>query len=494
MFNKNDFIDTFVFKSGICISKILLAMSVIVVTPSAFSETLEEAVQYSMISNPEVIVNAAKRAYHPAFDLKSKITDKSGNQDTTQFDKYRASAQPTMPTQHLAEDVVRQYFQVVMQEKLLDYAQINLRYHRTIFLDIKAQQTHLHHHKRVLKLAESRVASAELSRIGAEKNLATAKAHYARVVGRWPNALTWPQIPANSDLPSCVSQAVERGLNNYLTQSALSESNIKNANYHRLTVLTAYVPHVDMGDNDKTYHLKNRSMLQLSDAIRTSWDVWTNAGLILNASRKQAAILRQIRDNKQQQVKEHNGSIQALLDAQKRYYQIQNQTLRDEYNEAIARYRVLNTIGELLPYINRPMPKEVVNDMAMHDKDTSLIADAEKISLPYPDYKPLLTAQLDNNMEIQAREVAGQDSSSVKQMSWYVSAGTFKNKANALALVNRLKNLGFMAFIPDSQKNVAVLVGPYEYRGHAAVGLERLKEIAHVQGVLVTSRQKIFYG
>lgn len=472
MFNKNDFIDTLLFKSGMCVKKILLAISVVVIASPVFSETLEEAVQYSMISNPDVIVNSAKRAYYSTLDLKPF----------------------TVPSQHLTEEVVRQYLHVIVQEKLLDNAKTNLRYHRAIFLEVKERHAHDSHYTSDLKLIESRMAIAEQHRIRAEKNLAIANAHYARVVGRWPEALTWPKTPANSDLPSSVSQAVERGLSHYLTQSAFSESNIKNANYHRLTVLTAYVPHLDVSDHDKTYHLNNRSMLQLSDAIRKSWDVWTNAGLTLNASRKQVAILMQLRDKKQHQFKHHHGSINALLEAQKRYYQIQSNYLLNDYDEVVARYQILNIIGELLPYINRPMPEAVVSDTLAYDTNALLIADAEKISLPYPDYKPLLSAQLDNNMEIQAREVAGQDSSPVKQVSWYVSAGKFKNKANALALVNRLKNLGFMAFMSDVQKDASVLIGPYEYRGHASLGLERLKEIAHVQGVLVTSRQKIFYG
>lgn len=472
MFNKNDFIDTLLFKSNICVKKILLAISVAVIAFPVFSETLEDALQYSMISNPDIIVNGAKRAYDPALDLKPF----------------------TAPSQHLTEEVVRQYLRVIVKEKLLDYAQANLRYHRAIFLDVKEQHAHNSHYTSALKLTESRMAIAEQHRIRAEKNLAIANAHYARIVGRWPKALIWPKTPANSDLPASVSQAIERGLSHYLTQSAFSESNIKNANYHRLTVLTAYVPHLDINDSDKTYHLNNRSMLKLSDAIRKAWDVWTNAGLTLNASRKQLAILIQRRDKTQQEFKQHRSAINALLEAQKRYYHIQRKTLLDDYDEVVARYQILNIIGELLPYINRPMPEDTGSEAFAYDANALLIADAEKISLPYPDYKPLFSTQLENNMEIQAREVAGQDSSLVKQVSWYVSAGKFKNKANALALVNRLKNLGFMAFMSDIQKDASVLIGPYEYRSHASLGLERLKEIAHVQGVLVTSRQKIFYG
>jgi adhesin transport system outer membrane protein len=72
---------------------------------------------------------------------------------------------------------------------------------------------------------------------------------------------------------------------------------------------------------------------------------------------------------------------------------------------------------------------------------------------------------------------------------WYVSAGTFGNKNKAVALANHLNGLGFTAFIIPCREEHTVLVGPYEYRGHAGNGMERLKELAHVKGVLVTFKK-----
>jgi adhesin transport system outer membrane protein len=72
---------------------------------------------------------------------------------------------------------------------------------------------------------------------------------------------------------------------------------------------------------------------------------------------------------------------------------------------------------------------------------------------------------------------------------WYVSVGSFKDRKNASALAERLIELGFTAFITPCKGLVTVLVGPYEYRGHAGNGMERLKELAHVQGVLVTFKK-----
>ncbi len=77
----------------------------------------------------------------------------------------------------------------------------------------------------------------------------------------------------------------------------------------------------------------------------------------------------------------------------------------------------------------------------------------------------------------------------VTAKNWYVAAGTFRDKNRAQALTQRLKKLGFTVFMSPSRQLYAVLVGPYEYRGHAGNGMERLKELAHVEGVLVTYKQ-----
>ncbi|STX28626.1 agglutination protein [Legionella beliardensis] len=77
---------------------------------------------------------------------------------------------------------------------------------------------------------------------------------------------------------------------------------------------------------------------------------------------------------------------------------------------------------------------------------------------------------------------------------WFIKTGHFKTKANAIALANRLKRLGFKVFAQPLKKGASILIGPYEYRFHATSSMEALKEIAHVQGALVNFTPERWYG
>ena len=94
---------------------------------------------------------------------------------------------------------------------------------------------------------------------------------------------------------------------------------------------------------------------------------------------------------------------------------------------------------------------------------------------------PLTPAIVDKNTSYPPPIISGH---------WYVSAGYFCKKANAQQLNGRLNGLGFTSFVYNFGKGWYVLLGPFEYRGQAANAMTRLKEIAKVEGLLVTFKDE----
>jgi outer membrane protein, adhesin transport system len=467
--------------------RLMFAIAAIVTALPVFAETLSDAIQHRLVYNPELIVNSAQ-----ALDLTLNASRATAEKDNffnqLAFKTPSKNSKKQAVAQDLALEVVSQYLAVIQQEKLLELAQINLRFHRSIFLMLKEHKKNDKVNKNQLNLVTAYLAKAEADRIRAEKNLHAAKQHYAKTVGKWPNKLIYPRVPANNDLPASVGQAIEQGLNNYLPDE-------NKAVYQQFSVHSSYVSQFDKIDNEQIHEVKNRSIIELSKSVRMSWANWTEAGLKLNALRKRLTMTNHIRDENQERFKAGKSALGALLTAQKVFYQTQIDYTRGEITEILARYRIQSNIGELLPYINRSWSEETTASVSSNESASLL--ELDRLSYPYPNYKPLFHAQLENNMEIKTSPIAaaGQDYFPTGlSLPWYVSAGKFKNKANAVALVNRLKGLGFMAFLQIYPKEASVLVGPYDFPGVAATGMERLKEIAHVQGVLVKSSPESLHG
>lgn len=78
----------------------------------------------------------------------------------------------------------------------------------------------------------------------------------------------------------------------------------------------------------------------------------------------------------------------------------------------------------------------------------------------------------------------------LKNAVWVIQIGSFKNKANALRLVNQLRANGYRAFIQHISNtfgdNTRVFVGP-EYKHHSARALaSRLESDMHIRGIVIS--------
>lgn len=80
--------------------------------------------------------------------------------------------------------------------------------------------------------------------------------------------------------------------------------------------------------------------------------------------------------------------------------------------------------------------------------------------------------------------------SKLSSAAWVIQVGSYKNKANALRIVNQLRANGYRAFIQEISSNegdhTRVYVGPENKRTNALALADRLNNHMHVQGIVIS--------
>lgn len=237
-------------------------------------------------------------------------------------------------------------------------------------------------------------------------------------------------------------------------------------------------------------------MLELKETIRLAWNAYVASALRIQPLKQHVTASRKTRTAYQDEFKVGKRTLLDLLDSQNEYYQSQIELARAENDEILSRYRILNGMGCLLKYLNLRLPVNVVNNDVFSSAQTNILLNRKMDEIPYPNNtdNPMVLTHPVKNMEKTrlTKSMVDKNTTYPQQITpklWYISAGSFRDRNNAIALVKRLNGLGFTAFMSPYKDLLSVFVGPYEYRGHAGNGMERLKELAHVEGVLVTFKE-----
>ncbi|HAT2080599.1 TPA: TolC family outer membrane protein [Legionella pneumophila] len=554
----------------------------------ATADTLYEAVQYGMIANPDILLNTAKglsakqaidkakgglypsidvtggfgrqRSVNPtsaaindtpsttlnivesAVELRQRLFAGGGIINEVKRNQYRTQAEQ-WKTQGIAEDlaleITKNYFGVLLQERLYAYSIENLKAHKAVFKMIKERATAGITRAAEVDQANARLALAEANKISALADLQEVKINYAKTVGKWPENLQMPRVPARNSLPNNLAKIIEKGLDNHPTVKS-SYADIKEAKAQYDVARAAYYPEVNLvlnssknknlgglaGPNDsdtvalrmnynafrggadaahiretayqvqEAYETKNRTLLQLKEAIRLSWNAYVASALRIQPLKQHVMASRKTRTAYQDEFKVGKRTLLDLLDSQNEYYQSQIELARAENDEILSRYRILNGMGCLLKYLNLRLPVNVVNNDVFSSAQTNILLNRKMDEIPYPNNtdNPMVLTHPVKNMEKTrlTKSMVDKNTTYPQQITpklWYISAGSFRDRNNAVALVKRLNGLGFTAFMSPYKDLLSVFVGPYEYRGHAGNGMERLKELAHVEGVLVTFKE-----
>ncbi|AEW51112.1 TPA: TolC family outer membrane protein [Legionella pneumophila] len=554
----------------------------------ATADTLYEAVQYGMIANPDILLNTAKglsakqaidkakgglypsidvtggfgrqRSINPtsaaiddspsttlnivesAVELRQRLFAGGGIINEVKRNQYLTEAQK-WKTQGIAEDlaleITKNYFAVLLHERLYAYSIENLKAHKAVFKMIKERATAGITRTAEVDQANARLALAEANKISALADLQEVKINYAKTVGKWPENLQVPHVPARKSLPNNLARIIEKGLDNHPTVKS-SYADIKEAKAQYDVARAAYYPEVNLvlnssknknlgglaGPNDsdtvavrmnynafrggadaariretayqvqEAYETKNRTLLELKETIRLAWNAYVASALRIQPLKQHVTASRKTRTAYQDEFKVGKRTLLDLLDSQNEYYESQIELARAENDEILSRYRILNGMGCLLKYLNLRLPVNVVNNDVFSSAQTNILLNRKMDEIPYPNNtdNPMVLTHPVKNMEKTrlTKSMVDKNTTYPQQITpklWYISAGSFRDRNNAVALVKRLNGLGFTAFMSPYKDLLSVFVGPYEYRGHAGNGMERLKELAHVEGVLVTFKE-----
>ncbi|HAT8315843.1 TPA: TolC family outer membrane protein [Legionella pneumophila] len=554
----------------------------------ATADTLYEAVQYGMIANPDILLNTAKglsakqaidkakgglypsidvtggfgrqRSVNPtsaaiddtpsttlnivesAVELRQRLFAGGGIINEVKRNQYLTEAQK-WKTQGIAEDlaleITKNYFAVLLHERLYAYSIENLKAHKAVFKMIKERADAGITRTAEVDQANARLALAEANKISALADLQEVKINYAKTVGKWPENLQMPHVPARKSLPNNLARIIEKGLDNHPTVKS-SYADIKEAKAQYDVARAAYYPEVNLvlnssknknlggliGPNDsdtvavrmnynafrggadaariretayqvqEAYETKNRTLLELKETIRLAWNAYVASALRIQPLKQHVTASRKTRTAYQDEFKVGKRTLLDLLDSQNEYYQSQIELARAENDEILSRYRILNGMGCLLKYLNLRLPVNVVNNDVFSSAQTNILLNRKMDEIPYPNNtdNPMVLTHPVKNMEKTrlTKSMVDKNTTYPQQITpklWYISAGSFRDRNNAIALVKRLNGLGFTALMSPYKDLLSVFVGPYEYRGHAGNGMERLKELAHVEGVLVTFKE-----
>ncbi|HGI8165616.1 TPA: TolC family outer membrane protein [Legionella pneumophila] len=565
-----------------------LLVAVLLTSSYATADTLYEAVQYGMIANPDILLNTAKglsakqaidkakgglypsidvtggfgrqRSINPtsaaiddtpsatlnivesAVELRQRLFAGGGIINEVKRNQYLTEAQK-WKTQGIAEDlaleITKNYFAVLLHERLYAYSIENLKAHKAVFKMIKERATAGITRAAEVDQANARLALAEANKISALADLQEVKINYAKTVGKWPENLQMPRVPARNSLPNNLARIIEKGLDNHPTVKS-SYADIKEAKAQYDVARAAYYPEVNLvlnssknknlgglaGPNDsdtvalrmnynafrggadaahiretayqvqEAYETKNRTLLELKETIRLAWNAYVASALRIQPLKQHVTASRKTRTAYQDEFKVGKRTLLDLLDSQNEYYESQIELARAENDEILSRYRILNGMGCLLKYLNLRLPVNVVNNDVFSSAQTNILLNRKMDEIPYPNNtdNPMVLTHPVKNMEKTrlTKSMVDKNTTYPQQITpklWYISAGSFRDKNNAVALVKRLNGLGFTAFMSPYKDLLSVFVGPYEYRGHAGNGMERLKELAHVEGVLVTFKE-----
>lgn len=74
----------------------------------------------------------------------------------------------------------------------------------------------------------------------------------------------------------------------------------------------------------------------------------------------------------------------------------------------------------------------------------------------------------------------------LKNSVWVIQLGSFKNKANAIRLVNKLRGSGYTAFIQQVASSTRVFVGPESKQHSARMLASQINSEMHLQGIVIS--------
>ena len=284
---------------------VLLALHL--TTTSALADTLKQAVNNAVNSNPEIYIKLkawmadkegitkAKGDYLPSVDVVGTLGSNHVKNNTTSFktedlnqrgvdvvltqtlfDGFATSSEvarnkslttaDSYQVQGTAEDVallaIKSYLDVVRTQLIATYAKQNYTAHSNTYEAMKKLAAQGVGREAEATQAYGRLALAKANWLAAQNNYDNAKVSYYKVVGKQANNLQLPKSPDNKVVPNSKDQALQNAIAGHpilksakadVEEARAQHKHAKSTNYPRLdAVLSASNGHDIQGNEGKT--------------------------------------------------------------------------------------------------------------------------------------------------------------------------------------------------------------------------------------------------
>lgn len=303
--------------------------------------------------------------------------------------------------ENLALQATKVYLQVLKSQELYDLAKENLLVHRRIFDQVDLRSESGVDRRSDTDQVTGRVALAKSNLAAAQNNLLDTRTDYQAIIGYMPGDLVMPE-PVATALPATLDEAEQLALKNnptiksskadlearykqkdtaksqlypsfdvafdynwkydmdytnpgkeeYYTAMALVSFNIFNGGWNKARIgQTTYEIH-------EAEEISRNSMKQTVQSVRLAWEsnktaaervvylgeYVKSAGLTADAFTSQWNIGRR--------------TMFDLLDTQQEYINSKVMLLNAKYDKMYSEYRILNSMGKLIPTLGLPLPEQ----------------------------------------------------------------------------------------------------------------------------------------
>lgn len=301
--------------------------------------------------------------------------------------------------ENLALQATKVYLQVLKSQELYDLAKENLLIHRRILDQVTLRSESGVDRKSDTDQVTGRVALAKSNLAAAQSNLIDTRTDYQAIIGYMPGDLVIPE-PVSSAIPANLEEAEKLALKNNPTVKS-SKADLEARNKQKETAKSQLYPSFDVAfdynwkydvDNpgkeefytamalvsfnifnggwnkarigQTTYEIheaeeiSRNSMKQTVQSLRLAWESSKTAAervVYLGEYVKAAGLTA---DAFTAQWNIGRRTMFDLLDTQQEYINSQVMLLNAKYDKMYSEYRVLNSMGKLIPSLGLPLPEQ----------------------------------------------------------------------------------------------------------------------------------------
>lgn len=301
----------------------------------------------------------------------------------------------------IALNATEQYINVVKDQEIIKLAEDNLARHDSIFSMIQERTKSGVGKKADLDQATARLALAKTNVETAKSNYEDARIRYMYIVGSLPVNLQRPATPTFPWLPKQLNNGISIALASHPTLKSAWED-VEGSRQEHLSAMALNYPQLDLvltasrnnniagvpGPNNddlallranynvfkggetiakqretafkirEALEVKDKTVVQIKQQLMLSWNALIYAQKRVVHIRQHADSAKLTYEAYGEQFKIGQRSLFDLLDAENEYFQTASELYNAEYDELYARYRILNSMGKLLPYTRVRLPYE----------------------------------------------------------------------------------------------------------------------------------------